>query len=98
MVELEDDRVGLATVDAWVVAEVGHEEYEALFKQSLLPSRRCVDVALFVGLIVLPVIGRLAWAAVGVSLSSLTSMPGEFLVRLLRFAARAPSYRTDHTK
>jgi hypothetical protein len=98
VVELKDDRIGFAAIGTGVIAEVGHQEDESLFELGLLPARRGVDVALFVGLIVLPVIGRLAGAAVGASLASLTTMPSEFLVRLLRFAARAPSHRTDHTK
>jgi hypothetical protein len=49
MIELEDDRVGLATVDAWVVAEVVHEEGKALFEQGLIPLCCGVVVALSVG-------------------------------------------------
>jgi hypothetical protein len=31
VVELEDHRIGLAAIDAGVIAEVGHEEDESLF-------------------------------------------------------------------
>ncbi|HEU4739600.1 MAG TPA: hypothetical protein VFS54_11045 [Solirubrobacterales bacterium] len=98
MVELEHDRVGLAAVSARMVAEVGHQEDESLFELGFLLACRRIDVALFVGPVVLPVIGRLARAAAGASLASLTSMPGEFLIRLFRFAARTPLHSPDHTK
>jgi hypothetical protein len=92
VVELEDDRVGLAAVSAGVLAEVGHQEDESLFELGFLLARRRIDVALFVGPVELPVIGRLARATAGASLASLTSMPCEFLIRFLCFAARAPSH------
>jgi hypothetical protein len=87
MVELKDDGVGLAAINARVVAEVGNEKDESLSEQSFLPPRSGIDVALFVGPIVLLLVIGPAGPAIGIPLPSRPPAPGEFLVRFLCLAA-----------
>jgi hypothetical protein len=98
MVELQNDGVGLSAVSARVIAKVGDEEDQALFKLRLRPSGGGVDVSLSVGPVVLLLVLGLSGPTIGLPLLALAPMPGEFLLRFLRFAARAQLHSRDHTK
>jgi hypothetical protein len=78
VVELQHDGIGLAAIDARVVAEIGDEENEPLFELGSLPPRCSVDVALFVGSVVLLLVPGAAGPAVGIPLASFSAVPREF--------------------
>jgi hypothetical protein len=69
VVELEDDRVCFAAVDARVRFEVLDEIHGPIAKHLSLQLRRLIDVALAVGLVVLSAVGRAAWPAEIVALA-----------------------------
>jgi hypothetical protein len=87
MVELKDDRIGLAAIDAGMIAEVDHEKDESLFKLGFLSPGCSVDVALFVRLVMLAVVLGAAGPAVSLPLPSRAAVPREFLVRLYPFCS-----------
>jgi hypothetical protein len=89
MVELEDDRIGLAAVDAGVVPQVGDEKLDAFSDDSLLSDARLLDVALAVGPIVLLLISSPTGPAVVIELPAGFPSPGKVLQRLLLMAAPA---------
>jgi hypothetical protein len=68
MVELEDQRIGLATVDTGVRPEELDQERNPLFGPGSLATRLGFDVALAIGSVMrLAVLGS-AWPAIGVDL------------------------------
>jgi hypothetical protein len=77
MVELEDERVGLAAVNARPFTEELDEIGGALRDVRLFSAYGVRDVALAVRCVVLLFIGRSAGAAVVVSLTTLLPPPGE---------------------
>lgn len=77
MVELEHERIGLATVDAGVVSEEGDEIGGALGDERLFPAYGVRDIALAVRRVVLSFVGRSAGATVIVSLPARPATPGE---------------------
>jgi hypothetical protein len=77
VIELEDQGVGLAAVDAGVLAEELDEVCGSFGDEGLLVTEGFRDVALFVRDVVFPFIGGAAGAAVGVSLPARLAAPGE---------------------
>jgi hypothetical protein len=75
--ELEHERIGLATVDARVVSEEGDEIGGALSDERLFPAYGVRDIALAVRRVVLSFVGRSAGATVIVSLPAGPATPGE---------------------
>jgi hypothetical protein len=82
MVELEDDRVILAAIDARMVTYIGQEILEPLRDQRLLPAASLVDVPLSMGSIVLLLVSGPTGTAVIVPLATGFSPPGKVLQRL----------------
>ena len=91
VVELEDDRVGLAAVDAGVGAEVLDEIRRALERKLLLPAAGLIHVALFIRQVVLAFVGRSTLAAHVVALTATLPPPIELAERLDLAAATASS-------
>jgi hypothetical protein len=77
MVELEHERIGLATVDAGMVSEEGNEIGGAFGDERLFPAYGVRDIALAIRRIVLSFVGRSADATVIVSLPADPATPGE---------------------
>jgi hypothetical protein len=77
VVELEDERIALATVDAWSVGEERQELRSALLNDSSLAAEGLLDVALAVRRVVLAFVCGPAWAAVVVALAAGLPAPGE---------------------
>jgi hypothetical protein len=96
MVELEDDRVMFAAVDARVHAKVLEEISGALKRERLLPCSRLVDVALAVRQVVLAVVLRSACLAEVVALPDLLPPPVEGMDRLNLAAPAASSNFVRH--
>jgi hypothetical protein len=97
VVELEDDRIALATVHAGVLAEVGKQPVRALGNNAALPPGILVEVALPVRAVVLLLIGRSARPAIRVQLPELLATPREFPLRLLLMAAPASPHARKPT-
>jgi hypothetical protein len=93
MIELEDDRVCLAAVGAWMRSEVLNEKRGALSHKRVFPPRRRGNVALSVCDVVRPFVGGTARAAIRIELSHGPSMPGELRDRL-QLAAPAATLRS----
>ena len=77
VIELEDDRVALAAVRAWMLAEEVKEKCGSCRYDGVPPARCRGNVALSVCEVVLSFIGGSARAAVGIELSQGSSAPGE---------------------
>jgi hypothetical protein len=89
MVELEDDRITLAAVHAWVDHEVVKEVSGPLQRETLPHDPRLIDVPLPVrGVVLLPV-GGSTGTAERVALPSTLAAPGELVDRLQLTAAVA---------
>jgi hypothetical protein len=82
VVELEDHRVALTAVGAWMCAEVLEQMRSAFSHQPLFVHAGLIDVALAVREIVLPSVGLAAGPAERVPLSNVLAAPGELLRRL----------------
>jgi hypothetical protein len=92
VVELKYDGIGLAAIYAWVIAKVGNEEDHSFLAQGSIPSCGGIDIALFVGPIVLLLVLGTTRPAIRIPLPSRPPMPGEVLGRFLRLAARASAH------
>ncbi len=77
MVELQDERVGLAAVNAWTLTEELYEIGHALLDENLFAAYGIRDVALAMRRIMLLFIGRSARAAVVVPLAARLPVPSE---------------------
>src|SRR5918992_2382532 len=101
VVELEDDRVGLAAVGAGVGAEVLDEIRRALERKLLLPAAGLLHGAQFIRQVVLAFVGRSTLAAHVVALTATLPPPIELAERLDLAAATASSpaigRRNPHT-
>ncbi len=91
MVELEDERVGLAAVNARPLAEELDEIGGALRDERLFSAHRVSDVALAMRRVVLLFIGCPAGVAVVVPLTAFLPSPGEVRDRQSLSAASAES-------
>jgi hypothetical protein len=93
MVELQDERVGLATVGAVPLAKELDEKGGALLDECPFPAHGVCDVALAMSHVVLPFVGRPARAAVVVSLATCLAAPSKVADRPNPAAATAASRR-----
>jgi hypothetical protein len=94
VIELEDDRIALATVDAWVLSQKRNQKEGPFFDQRLLSLASQGDVSLFVGQVMLSMVGRSAGPAIVVALPSCPPPPGEFIQRFLALAASASPHKS----
>src|ERR671918_2184917 len=90
MVELENDRIGLAAVGARVQPEVLDEPPGSVEHQPLLLVSRLVDVALPVRFVMCLAVFGPAGTAKRIALPAFPSPPGELLHRLDHPASGAP--------
>jgi hypothetical protein len=95
MVELEDDRIALAAVDAGMLPQKRDQVLSSFFDQRFLALSRGGDVALFIGQVVLSVVFDSAWPAVVVSLPPCLPPPREFLQGFLRSATPTPPHKRN---
>jgi hypothetical protein len=87
VIELENDRIALAAVCAWMPT-VLNDKRRAFGDQSVSPTRRRSNVTLPVLQVVLPFVGGPARAAVRVEFPECASVPGKLRGRL-KLAATA---------
>jgi hypothetical protein len=95
VVELKHDGIGLSAIDAGVVSEVRHQEDQPFLELRFLPPCRSVDVALFVGPVMLLLVLGPTGPTIGISPSSPSPVPREFLVPLLLAATRASPHEAS---
>jgi hypothetical protein len=69
VIELEDERILLTAVSAWMLAEECHQKRDALGHELSPTAAGGVDVSLPVGRVVLLLVLSATWAAVIVSLA-----------------------------
>jgi hypothetical protein len=81
MVELEHDRVALATIDAGMLVQIGEQVHESLGDQGLLAAPCLVDVPLSMGSVVLLLVGGATGPAVVVPLPARFTPPSKVLQR-----------------
>lgn len=91
VVELEHERIGLAAVDARLLAKEGHEVCGPLGYERALAAEGIRHVALAVRCVVLAFVSRPAYSAVVVALPASLPAPGEVGGRLALPAAAAGS-------
>jgi hypothetical protein len=84
MVELKDDGIGLATIDAWMFPQVCDQEVDAFGDDNLLPSPGRLDVPLAIRRIVRLLVLRTTWAAIVVPLPQFFAAPSEVVDRFSR--------------
>lgn len=82
VVELEDHRIGLAAVDARVLAEVADQELQSFRPDLFLAAPSLIDIPCPMSPVVLALVSSAAGSAVVVALPALLPPPGEVLVRL----------------
>src|SRR5215212_8382363 len=97
MIELENDRVALAAVDAWMVVEVLDQKFRPLRVSPPVPCLRETDVLLTVRQVVLASILGLTGSAVVVALALRTAAPGEVRERLVLTASSTSAHRDNAT-
>ena len=88
MIELQDERIGLAAISARPVAEELQQVHNALAGDSLLPYKRVLDVPIAIRFVVLPFVGCSAGAAIVVQLTNRLAAPSKIAER---FREPAPS-------
>lgn len=89
MVELQDKRIGLAAISARPVAEELQQVQKALAGDSALPYKRVLDVPIAIRFVVLlPLVGCSAGAAIVVQLTNRLAAPSKIAER---FREPAPS-------
>jgi hypothetical protein len=92
VVELQDDRVALAAIDARVLTQVGDQKGRSFGDLNALSALGLVDVATSIGLVVLPLVAGPTRPAVAVPLPTLPSTPRELVLLLRLPAPTAPSH------
>jgi hypothetical protein len=89
MIELEDDRIGLAAVGAWMCTEVVNEKRRPLRDERVSPTNRGGNVALSICDVVRSFVSSTAWTAVRVECSKGSAVPRKLRGRLHVAAAAA---------
>jgi hypothetical protein len=89
VVELQDERIALPAIHAWMLAKERDEIGGALGDDSLRAATGGIDVALLVARVVLVLVGGSTGAAIVVALPTSSSPPGEFVQRFLLLAPPA---------
>jgi len=89
VVKLQNERIALPAIHAWMLAKERNEIGGALGDDSLRAPTGRIDVALLVAGVVLVLVGSSAGPAIVVTLPTSFSPPGKFARRLLLFAAPA---------
>lgn len=96
VVELQDHRIGLAAIDAWMLAKETDEEDLALTSDPILAGASLVDVPLPIGCVVRPSVSSPARSAERVTLALVPTPPSERGDLLLLPAASTRPHVGEH--